>query len=62
MFAAGLIVGSAAAGPSVPAALIMLAGLVAVIASLLAHRFLFWSARYRRNCTVIARRVRKPGP
>ncbi len=57
----GLGVGLAAQGPSVPATLVLSAGLLVEAAGLISYRVLFWASVYAKDRPKTARKVRKPG-
>ncbi len=61
LLAIGFGVGMLAQGPSVPATLILSAGLLVEVAGLVAYRALFWASVYAKDRPKTARRVRKPG-
>ena len=58
----GLIFALLAQGPSVPATILLSAGLLAEVAGLLGYRFLFWAGIYAKDRPKTAGRMRKPGP
>jgi hypothetical protein len=62
LLAIGFLVAFLAPGPSVPATVVLSAGLVVETAGLVAYRVFFWASIYAKDRPKTARRVRKTGP
>lgn len=61
LLAVGFVIGLAAQGPSVPATVVLSAGLLVEAGGLLAYRAFFWASVYAKDRPKTARKVRKPG-